>query len=87
MYPATFSAPSEADLAAIGAGSFVQVCPATLPKSERFWVQVEATSDSALVGSISQDCVLTHVHGLSDQDQIEFERRHIYKIYPTSSNH
>lgn len=81
-YPETFSVPSSAVLEALGPGSYVQVCPQSGRVTERFWVRVQATSDSALVGTIDQDCLFTHLHGLSDKDLIEFERRHIYKVVP-----
>lgn len=81
-YPATFFVPSEADLAGIRPGFFVKVSPVATRKvpSERFWVEVIAISDSGMVGRIDNDLLFTHAHGLSRDDLIEFEQRHIYLI-------
>jgi len=80
-YPDTFGAPSKEQIADLTEGSCAKMCVGR----ERFWVKV-ATIDKAdpdpfrwkFKGPIDNDLVFTDEHGLSCDDSIEFEGRHIY---------
>lgn len=85
LHPATFSAPSPDDLSRVKPGDYVKVCSWAknlTGRTERFWVEVLAVSDSGIVGRIDNDLVFTNLHGLEYDDRIEFEARHIYACAP-----
>lgn len=83
QHPDTFEAPTADEVASLTAPSYVKVCVGR----ERFWVEVtsiEKTDDPFMwlfMGVVNNDLQLTHEHGLSCNDVVEFEGRHIYGIH------
>jgi hypothetical protein len=47
---------------------------------ERFWVHLTEIKDGVFTGTIDNDLVFTHEHGLDYGDILSFERRHIIDI-------
>ncbi len=76
-YPQTFSAPPEDDLIKLAVGHDVQICVA----EERFWIQITEVAYPKFEGKINNDLVYFGKHGLAFGDLINFEAKHIYKIY------
>ncbi|EON2338977.1 hypothetical protein ACLLKL_001946 [Escherichia coli] len=76
-YPDTFSAPSAAELSMITPGTHVKVC---VDDCERFWVLVTAVTRSGITGTVDNDLIRTHIHGLRYPDVVTFEPRHVYDI-------
>ena len=77
IHPKTFEAPTADELALIRTGSIVKVC---VPP-ERFWVIVKEVNGGKIVGEVNNYLTATDEHGLSNEDIIEFEPRHVYSIY------
>lgn len=76
-HPLTFEVPSPDELASICPGSCVKVC--SLP--ERFWVTVTAVNaDGSLTGTVANALIFTDRHGLDYEDEVTFERRHVYDV-------
>ena len=72
-HPATFDAPSEADLAGLRPGDLVKVCN----KRDRFWVTLtEAQPDGTLVGVVQNRPVGKQRYGMGDG--IRFHVRNVY---------
>jgi hypothetical protein len=78
MYPATFEAPTTAELASIQPGSLVKICAR---EAERFWVQVTTRTGNHLSGRVDNDLVYTERHGLTLGDTVTFETRHVYAVW------
>ncbi len=72
----TFEAPSKEELDELQIDNFVKVCIG----GERFWVIVKGINDEKVSGIITNDLVKTHIHGLINDDVVEFEKRHIFDI-------
>lgn len=78
LYPATFEAPTAAELASIQPGSLVKVCAG---EAERFWVKVTTRTGDQLAGTVNNDLLYTDRHGLTFGDSIAFEARHVYAVW------
>ena len=76
-YPQTFSAPPEDDLTKLAVGHDVQICVA----GERFWIEITEVAYPKFVGKVNNDLVYVEEHGLDFGDLVNFEAKHIYKIY------
>lgn len=74
--PQTFPVPSQESLDKIVSGDLVRICV----EPERFWVRVAAVEDTKVTGTIYTDMIHTDTHGLKANDQIEFEKKHIFRI-------
>lgn len=74
LHPKWFDAPTAYKLQEVQVGHYVKICA----DPERFWVQVTQRDGDKLVGKVNNDLVCTHAHGLSCDDYVEFETRHIY---------
>ena len=75
-FPQTFEIPSQDKLDALEPDDLVKICV----DNERFYVRVETVEDQKVTGRIYSDMLHTQYHGLSAGDNIEFEKKHIYKI-------
>lgn len=73
-YETTFSAPSLSKLNSIIPGDFVKVCH----NSERFWTEVKSTSGEIVVAIVKNDLIVEHP--FKEEDEITFEKKHIYVI-------
>lgn len=75
-FPGTFKVPSNEALDKLKNGDLVKIAV----DSERFWVQIETVESDKITGKVYSDLILTQYHGLKANDNIEFEKRHIYAI-------
>ena len=73
-FPATFDAPSVIDIADAIPGSFVKVSAS----GERFWVRVTKNDVTHIEGTVNNDLIRTHTHGLKDGDAVRFSTNRIY---------
>ena len=74
--PDTFHRPSEFELNNLKIDDYVKVCNS----SERFWVKIIKINPNNIIGIVSNDLVLTHIHGLKCYDEIIFHKDNIYDI-------
>lgn len=84
--PRAFQIPTTEQVLQVGRGNFVKV-GAEFPNhgrvnAERFWVRVTAIVGGRFKGKVNNDLVYTPLHGLSFNDEIEFESKHILDIFP-----
>ena len=75
--PDIFFVPSVEKLNEIKTGSFVKVAV----EGERFWVEVISVNENKIIGKVGNCLIMTKEHGLSLDDRIVFEKKHIYSIY------
>jgi hypothetical protein len=75
-HPETFYAPTQEELDKIKIRDYAKVCVGR----ERFWVKVLKIEDETITGTIDNDLVFTHEHGLKFDDVISFEKKNIYSI-------
>ena len=78
MYPETFEAPSQGELASVRTGSLVKICANDI---ERFWVIVTNANGDKLQGTVDNELSHGAVHHLKCDDVVSFELRHIYQIF------
>lgn len=76
QHPATFSAPSESELALVTRGDWVKICR----EGERFWVKVVAGIGKSLIGDVDSMLVNEGNADLAHGTRVRFEYRHIYQI-------
>lgn len=77
LYPATFEAPTAAELASIRPGSLIKICAG----DERFWVKVTQRAGDQLAGTVDNDLIRTDRHGLTLGNSVSFEARHVYAVW------
>lgn len=70
----TFDAPTPEELGSLEPEGYVQICN----EKERFWVKITEIEDDIISGVIDNNLVEDHGYNLGDE--VEFEKRHIYKI-------
>lgn len=75
-FPETFKVPSKEDLDKLTKMDLVKIAV----DSERFWVRIETVDGDKITGKVYSDLILTQYHGLKQNDDIEFEKKHIYAI-------
>lgn len=75
-FPELLKVPSQDRLDKLAPGDLVKVCA----DEERFWIRVKTVEAEKVTGTIYSDLVLTGYHGLKANDEIEFEKKHIYII-------
>ncbi|MFZ6727484.1 hypothetical protein ACO0K2_18490 [Undibacterium sp. MH2W] len=78
LYPETFEAPSQDELASVREGSLVKICANDV---ERFWVIVKNVDGDKLQGTVDNELSHGEVHHLKCDDVVSFELRHIYQIF------
>ena len=76
-HPETFNAPSRLALRRLVVGDSIKVCCA----GERFWVTVTELKEGSVVGTIDNDLVFSHRHGLMYKDKLLVKHENIYSIY------
>jgi hypothetical protein len=77
-HPQTFWVPDDDTLAAIVPGWLVKLCAGR----ERFWVEVSEVTETLLHGRVGNVLVFPEEHGLDLDDEVTFERRHVYDVAP-----
>lgn len=75
-FPELLKVPSQDKLDKLTEGDLVKICA----NEERFWVRVKSVEGDKVTGIIYSDMVLTGYHGLKANDEIQFEKKHIYII-------
>ena len=75
--PDTFEVPSYVTIARISPGSLVQIAS----YGERFWVEVTRVNQPSYRGRVDNDLLKTDEHGFDFNDSVNFEARHIHKVY------
>ena len=82
--PATFSAPSMADLQAVRPGGYVKVCAEAGGQGERCWVAVEDVRQTPagplFAGRIDNNLIYTKLHGLRCGDVVVVEPFQVYQV-------
>jgi len=74
--PESFYVPSQEELDNLEGSNHLKICS----EPERFWVLVTSIDGDNVVGVVHNDLVHTEKHGLSYNDEVKFEKRHIYDI-------
>ena len=75
--PENFLCPTYVELALLDVGDIVKVCIG----EEQFWTVIQSINDHKITASIDNELQHTEEHGLSIDDLIRFEKRHIHAIY------
>lgn len=74
--PATFEAPTQAELDGIKPHQHVKVCTG----GERFWVLVTSVDGDNITGTVANDLVCPENDDLEFEDEISFTKRNVYNI-------
>ena len=75
QYPATFEAPTQAQLDNVKSEDSVKVSH----KNERFWVTVTNVEKDVITGVVDNKLIFPHPFQLGDK--IVFKKKHIYTTY------
>lgn len=75
QYPETFTRPGPKRLAALREGDFAKVCTS----NERFWCEITVRDGANFTARVDNELQHTDEHGISLDDIVEFEERHIYQ--------
>lgn len=76
-HPKTFEAPTKKELKGVKKGDSVKVSTG----DERFWVTVTKVKGDKVTGTIDNHLVCSDEHGLNYDDEIVFDKKHIYTIF------
>jgi hypothetical protein len=74
LHPYTFELPLPDKMRALKPGHYVKICH----NEERFWVIVKEINNDKIKGIVNND--LIREQPFKCDDEIEFEKRHIYNI-------
>lgn len=85
-FPKTFQAPSQEELDNLKINDNIKIAVLLNTKlddftAERFWIKVTKIENDTVTGTVNNDLVRTHLHGLKYKDKITFEKKNIYSIY------
>ncbi|MBM3618029.1 MAG: hypothetical protein FJX23_05720 [Alphaproteobacteria bacterium] len=82
QYPETFTRPGPKRLAALREGDLAKVCTC----NERFWCEITAREGVHFTARVDNELQHTAEHGISLDDIVQFEERHIYQALLKQEN-
>lgn len=84
LNPITFEVSSQKELNEIKEGDSVKISTWLENEdsiNEKFWVNVVSVDGDKIKGIVDNNLILTHEHGLSFEDEVEFEKKNICSIH------